>query len=149
MFSENYEVVLKWLENQIRSGKSEAIFSNTKSAERAFKKIETDLKKDLVVSNENRSDLDHFLSVHLNKSGIVKLKTTVRISKKREAEKSQSSQLLQCTLYGSSNSKLNKLVEVSGKTKMEIINKLILGSDISEFTKLPTGDQKDQLDLLG
>lgn len=140
MFSENYEVVFKWLENQIRSGKSESIFSNTKSAERAFKKLETDL----IVSDENRSDLDHFLSVHLNKSGVVKLKTTVRIFKKREAEKSQSLQLLQCTLYASSNTKLDKLVEVSGKTKMEIINQLILGSDISEFTI----STEEQLDLL-
>ena len=140
MFSENYEVVFKWLENQIRSGKSETIFLNSKSAERAFKK----LNQNLAILDEDKSELDHFLSVHLNKPGTVKLKTTVRIFKKREAEKATSSQMLQCTLYAQSTAKLDELVKMSGKTKMEIINRLIISADLSEFAI----STEEQLDLL-
>lgn len=130
MFSENYEVVFNWVENQIRSGRSETIFLNEKSAIRSFNKLD----QNLAVLDKDRSDLDHFLSVHLNKSGTTKLKTTVRIFKKRSAEKLTNSALLQCTLYASNSAKLDKLAELSGKTKTEIINKLILLADLSEFT---------------
>lgn len=138
MFSENYEVVFNWVENQIRFGKSETIFLNTKSAERAFKK----LNQNLAVLDEDRSDLDHFLSVHLKKSGTTKLKTTVRIFKKREAEKSTNSTLLQCTLYASESAKLDGMAKSSGKTKIQIINELIRSANPADFKK-----PEEQLDL--
>jgi macrodomain Ter protein organizer (MatP/YcbG family) len=129
MFSENYEVVFNWLENQIRNNKSDSIFLAQNTALRAFKNLD----KNLAILDEDRSGLDHFISVHLNKSAIVKLKTTVRIFKKRESEKSQSSQLLQCTLYAQSSEKLGQLVELSKMTKIEIINKLIISADFADF----------------
>ena len=138
MFSENYDVVIKWLENQILSGKSEKIFLNEKSAMRAFKKLD----ETLIVSDQDKSDLDHFIRVNLNKSGMVKLKTTVRIFKKRSAEKSMSSTLLQCTLYGSESKKLDELVLLSGKTKIQIINELIRSANKSDFT-ISTEEQLD------
>lgn len=139
MFSENYEIVYNWLENQIRSGKSKTIFLNEKPAVRSFYK----LNLNLAVLDQDESDLDHFISVHLNKSGIVKLKTTVRISKKRTVEKSGSCKLLQCTLYGSESEKLDKLVKLSGLTKIDIINRLIRSADMSDFAR----STEEQLNL--
>lgn len=140
MFSEYYTVVINWLTNQINAGKAETIFLNEKTGIRAFKKLD----QNLAILDQDRSDLDHFISVHLNKSGIVKLKTTIRIYKKRQAEKNTNSVLLQCTLYASATAKLDKLVDVSGKTKMEIINQLIVSADLSEFAT----SSEEQLDLL-
>lgn len=138
MFSENYDVVIKWLGNQILSGKSDSIFSSEKSAIRSFKKLD----ENLIISDQDKSDLDHFIRVHLNKPGMVKLKTTVRIFKKRSAEKSMSSTLLQCTLYGSESKKLDELVQLSGKTKIQIINELIRSANKSDFT-ISTEEQLD------
>jgi len=138
MFSENYDVVIKWLGNQILSGKSDSIFSSEKSAMRSFKKLD----ENLIVSDQDKSDLDHFIHVHLNKSGMVKLKTTVRIFKKRSAEKSMSSTLLQCTLYGYESRKLDELVQLSGKTKIQIINELIRSANKYDFA-ISTEEQLD------
>jgi macrodomain Ter protein organizer (MatP/YcbG family) len=145
MYSDNYEVVIKWFKNQIHSGKAEMIFLNDKSAIRSFEKLD----KNLAVLDQDRADLDHFISIHLNKSGIIKLKTTIRIYKKRQAEKNitSTSKLLQCTLYGQMSDKLDEIVKRSGKTKIQIINQLIRNADITDFIELEEHTEK-QLDIL-
>jgi hypothetical protein len=60
---------------------------------------------------------EHFVSIYLSEIGLTKLVTTLRIYKKR-------------------NSRLNQLVKISGKTKIEIINYLIANADLEGFQKL-------------
>ena len=112
-----------WLKNQMAkinysSGKS---FLNADVAERAWNK----LNDDLVIRD---ADLEHYMSVHLSEEGVKKLVTTLRVHKKRNGKA-----LLQVELTEPSRLRLNKIAVLSGKTKIEIIDYLILNADLSEF----------------
>ena len=63
----------------------------------------------------NNSDIEHFVSVHLSETGIRKLVTTLRVTLKRNG-----AERLQVELTKSNKQLLDKLVEVSGKTKIDV-----------------------------
>lgn len=122
-----HQVQLNWLKNQIAKIANEGAlsFSNANVAERAYEKLNNENMG--LISN---SDLEHFISVHLSEIGIRKLVTTLRVYLKRNG-----TERLQVELTNSNKKHLDKLVEVSGQTKREIINQLIENALISDFKK--------------
>jgi hypothetical protein len=123
----DHQVQLNWLDNQIakianEGGKS---FSNSDVAERAYNKM---INESLITSD---SDIEHFVSIYLSEIGLTKLVTTLRVYKKRN-----STERLQVEITSSNKIRLNQLVKISGKTKIEIINYLITNADLEEFQKL-------------
>lgn len=124
---------LKWLDNQMAKIANDGAkaFSNVNVAERAYNKM-----KKALISND--SDIEHFVSVHLSETGIRKLVTTLRVYLKRN-----NTERLQVEITRSNKHLLDKLVEVSGKTKIEIINQLIANAVVSEFKRA-----EEQLELV-
>ena len=76
------------------------------------------------------SDIEHFVSTQLSETGLRKLVTTLRVYLKRN-----STERLQVEITKSNKQLLDKLVEVSGKTKIDIINQLIANAVVSEFKR--------------
>ena len=121
----DHHIQLKWLDNQVNK-----IHLDKKSfpgdvdvIERAYAK----LRSPLIVDD---SDLEHFMSVHLSKVGEQRLITTLRVNTKRmELGKHR----LQVDLSSTNNRRLNEIVALSGKSKVEIINDLILRADYCDF----------------
>lgn len=127
-----HQVQLKWLDNQMAkiANDGEKSFLNADVAERSYKKMNKNL-------SPRDSDIEHFISVHLSETGLRKLITTLRVNRKRShAER------LQVEITKSNKLLLDKLVEVSGKTKIEIINQLISEANVSEFKRA-----EEQLDI--
>ena len=120
-------VQLNWLDNQM--GKlingGAISFLNAKVAEREYNKMKGE---SLILSDD---DIEHFMSVHLSKVGISKLVTVLRVYKKRKFI-----DRLQVEITKSNKGKLDQLVKLSGKTKIEIINQLIVNADLEEFKKV-------------
>lgn len=127
-----HSVQLKWLNNQMAKIANDGAhsFSNVSTAERAYKKM----NKALITSD---SDLEHFMSVYLSETGLRKLVTTLRVYKKRN-----NTERLQVEISQTNKHLLNRMVEMSGKTKIEVINLLIENADLREFKK-----QEEQLEL--
>lgn len=128
-----HQVQLKWLDNQMAKIANDGAkaFSNVNVAERAYNKM----KKALISKD---SDIEHFVSVHLSEIGLKKLITTLRVYLKRN-----NTERLQVEITRSNKRLLDKLVEVSGKTKIEIINQLIANAVVSEFKRA-----EEQLELV-
>lgn len=126
LFQTEHQVQLTWLNNQIVkiANTDEKCFLNIDSAQRAYKKMQ----ENLIIGD---SDIEHFMSVHLSEVGIKKLATTLRVHKARNG-----SNRLQVEITSSNKAKLDKLVKVSGKTKKEIINRLLISADINDFQTL-------------
>ncbi len=120
-----YQVQLKWLDNQVAKIANDGAksFTNAGVAERTDVKLN---KANIgLISN---SDIEHFVSMYLSETGLKKLVTTLRVYLKRnKAER------LQVEITKSNKRLLDKLVEVSGKTKIEIINQLISNAVVREF----------------
>ncbi|MGK0270033.1 MAG: hypothetical protein ACI88H_000666 [Cocleimonas sp.] len=121
----DHTVQLRWLSNQLANinHDSQSFLSKTEVIERAYEK----LSSTLVV---NDADLEHFISVHLSKIGQQRLVTTLRVNKKRMG---LGVERLQVDLSSLNNGRLNQIVALSGKTKIEIINYLISNADLSDF----------------
>ena len=116
----------KWLVNQINKideNMKESSFLNRDVAERAYVK----LSEALIV---NDADLEHYMSVHLSEKGLQRLITTLRVGKKRVYSKN-----LQVEIGTKARLRLGMLAELSGKTKIQIINDLILGVDLSDYER--------------
>lgn len=119
----DHHIQLNWLKNQIgnihfSTGSS---FLKPDSALRAYNK----LNDDLVV---RETDLEHYISVYLSAIGIKKLVTALRVYRTRAG-----SERLQVEVTDRNRRKLNKLVEQTKKTKIEIINILIQNADVSDL----------------
>jgi len=127
-----HQIQLKWLENQMAKIANEGAesFSNVPASQRAYDKM----KENLIVDN---SDIEHFVSVHLSSTGIRKLVTALRVYLKRN-----NAQRLQVEITKKNKARLDQLVAISGKTKIEVINLLISNADLSEFKK-----PEEQLEL--
>ena len=123
----DHQVQLNWLDNQmgklINGGTS--AFLSPDVAGREYNKMKSE---SLIVGND---DIEHFMSVHLSKVGISKLVTALRVYKKRNF-----TDRLQVEITKSNKGKLDQLVKLSGKTKIEIINQLIVNADLEEFKKV-------------
>jgi len=121
-----HQVQLTWLDNQIASIANDGAksFSNADVAERAYNKM----LSESLITGEN--DIEHFVSTYLSGLGLNKLVTTLRVYKKRN-----NSERLQVEITRSNKSRLDQLVRVSGKTKIEIINYLIENADLDKFQK--------------
>ena len=122
-----HQVQLKWLDNQIANIANDGAkaFANAGVAERAYDRM---IKESLITKE---SDLEYFISVYLSEIGLKKLITTLRVYRKRN-----SSERLQVEITRSNKALLNKIVNLTGKTKIEIINHLIANADLNEFQKL-------------
>ena len=120
-----HQTQLKWLDNQMAkiANQGAESFSNVSVAERAYHKM----KKSLIVDN---SEIEHFVSTHLSETGLRKMVTTLRVYLKRS-----NAQRLQVEITKTNKDRLDQLVEISGKTKIDIINLLIAQADLSEFKK--------------
>jgi hypothetical protein len=120
-----HEAQLKWLNNQMAKIANDGALSflNVDVAERAYKKM----NKSLVIDD---LEIEHFMAVHLSEVGIRKLVTTLRVYLKRNG-----TERLQVEITKSNKNLLDKLVKVSGKTKIEIINQLIENALISDFQR--------------
>lgn len=118
-------IQLKWLVNQINkiNDVCRTSFLNPDVAERAYKK----LSEALIVDD---ADLEHYMSVHLSEKGLQRLITTLRVRKKRGNSKN-----LQVEISSKARLRLGRLAELSGKTKIQIINDLILGVDLSDYER--------------
>jgi len=127
-----HQTQLKWLDNQMAKIANEGSksFVNVPVAERAYKKM----GKSLIIDN---SEIEHFVSAHLSETGLRKMVTTLRVYLKRS-----NAQRLQVEITKTNKDRLDQLVEISGKTKIEIINLLIAQADLSEFKK-----PEEQLEL--
>jgi len=123
----DHQVQLNWLDNQM--GKlingGAASFLNADSAERAYIKM----KKDSLILDEG--DTEHFISIHLSKLGLSRLITALRVYKKRTF-----TERLQVEITRNNKAKLDQIVELSGKTKIEIINQLISNVDLKVFKEI-------------
>ncbi|MGB5444020.1 MAG: hypothetical protein WBM99_00825 [Psychromonas sp.] len=130
-----HQVQLKWLNNQIDKIANDGAlsFSNAKVAERAFEKLN---KENMGLISD--SDLEHFINIHLSEVGIRKLVTTLRVYLKRNG-----TERLQVEITKSNKQLLDKLVNVSGKTKIEIINQLIENALIADFQR-----NEEQLEMV-
>ena len=118
---QNHTVQLNWLNkkiNQLGSPNDKGdIFIKSKAAIGAYYALGL-LPDD--------ADVERFVSEHLTKSGLVKLKTTLRIYKKRQVDKTiVNRKKLDVSIPESSMSKLNRLVKRTGKTKIELITDMI------------------------
>lgn len=122
-----HQVQLNWLDNQMAKIANDGAksFSNIGVAERAYNKM----KEEALIVSEN--EIEHFVSTYLSETGITKLITTLRVYRKRT-----SSDRLQVEITRSNKSRLNQLVKISGKTKIEIINQLITNADLKDFQKV-------------
>ena len=127
-----HQTQLKWLDNQMAKVANQAAesFSNVSVAERAYHKM----KKTLIIDN---SEIEHFVSTHLSENGLRKMVTTLRVYLKRS-----NAQRLQVEITKTNKDRLDQLVEISGKTKIEIINLLIAQANLSDFKK-----PEEQLEL--
>ena len=125
ILKKKHQVQLKWIDNQIIKIANEGAlsFSNPDVAERAYK----EMNNTLIVSD---SDIEHFISVHLSEIGIKKLVTTLRVHVSRN-----NAERLQVEITKENKKKLDKLVNISGKTKIQIINQLIANSKIGDFQR--------------
>ena len=141
MYEENYSYVAhQWIKNQMTSlVKQVAIFKDQIAAEEDWAK----LTAQFLPTEEDQ--IREFLQKHLNKKGVVKLKTTVRVYKKRQTDRLTTCTNLQCTLYAANSRKLDELVKISGKSKGDLINRLILDASLSDFA-ISTEEQLDLLD---
>ena len=121
-----HHVQLTWLDNQMVKIANDGAkaFVNADVAERAYNKMK---KESLIVSD---SDIEHFISVHLSQIGLTKLVTTLRVYKKRNF-----TDRLQVEITKGNKIRLEQLVKLSGKTKIEIINQLIANADLEDFQK--------------
>ncbi len=129
-----HQVQMKWLDNQIAKIANDGAksFSNADVAERAYLKLNEEN-----IGLISDSDIEHFISVHLSEIGHKKLVTTLRVYLKRNK-----TERLQVEITKSNKLLLDKLVEVSGKTKIEIINQLIASASVSDFKR-----DEEQLDI--
>ena len=130
-----HQVQLKWLENQIAKIANDGAksFSNAEVAERAYVKLN---KENLIFSD---SDIEHFIRIHLSEVGLKKLVTTLRVYRKRNVTHVER---LQVEITISNKKRLDKLVKISGKTKIQIINQLILTASESDFKR-----EEEQLNI--
>ncbi|MEL0630738.1 hypothetical protein [Psychromonas aquatilis] len=119
----DHHIQLNWLDNQIAKttdGKNDSFF-DLKVAVRAYEK----LKKNLIPSEH---EIEHFMDVQLSDNGLRRLVTAMRVYQKRcNAER------LQVEITQLNKAKLDELVLLSGKTKIEIINALISTANIEDF----------------
>ena len=121
-----------WIENQINKPRinGESSFFNTKTAQRAYEKMGGD---SLIISD---SEIEHFVSVHLNKVGKKRLITALRVYQHRDNSDSRdSSKRLQTEITGENHLKLVRIASVSGQSKKDIINQIIEGASIESFRK--------------
>ena len=127
LLTTEHSVQLNWLDNQMTKIANDGAksFLNADAAERAYNKMK---QESLIVAD---SDIQHFVSVHLSKIGTSKLITTMRVYKKRNF-----TDRLQVEITKGNKGKLDQLVKLSGKTKIEIINQLIVNADLEEFKKV-------------
>lgn len=130
-----HDVQLKWLNNQISKIENDGAlaFKNPKTGERSFNKL---LKENMGIPAN--SDIEHFVSIHLSETGIRKLVTTLRVYLKRNG-----TERLQVELTKINKKHLDKLVEVSGQTKIEIINQLIGNALLADFQR-----DEEQLEIV-
>lgn len=130
-----HQVQLKWLENQIAKIANDGAksFSNADVAERAYVKLNAE---SLIISE---TDIEHFISVHLSEIGLKKLVTTLRVHRNRNIGQAER---LQVEITKSNKTRLDELVKISGKTKIQIINQLIMTANVSDFKRA-----EEQLDM--
>lgn len=124
----DHHIQLNWLDNQIAKttdGKNDSFF-DLKVAVRAYEK----LKKSLIPSEH---EIEHFMDVQLSDNGLRRLVTAMRVYRKRN-----NAERLQVEITQLNKAKLDELVLLSGKTKIEIINLLISTAKIEEFEKSET-----------
>ena len=122
----DHHIQLNWLDNQIAKttdGKNDSFF-DLPVAVRAYEK----LKKSLIPSEH---DIEHFMDVQLSDNGLRRLVTAMRVYRKRN-----NAERLQVEITHLNKAKLDELVLLSGKTKIEIINLLISTANIQDFKKL-------------
>ncbi len=126
---------LRWLENQIAKIANEGAksFSNADVAERAYIQLDED---NLIISE---TDIEHFISIHLSEIGLKKLVTTLRVHRNRNFAQAER---LQVEITKSNKKRLDELVTISGKTKIQIINQLIITANLSDFKR-----DEEQLDM--
>lgn len=121
----DHYIQFKWLGNQVTNIQNDrkSFPGDIGVIERAYAK----LCSSLIVDD---ADLEHFVSVHLSAVGVRRLVTTLRVNKKRME---LGVERLQVELSSSNGRRLDKIVALSGKTKIEIINYLILSADMNDF----------------
>lgn len=125
LFKTEHQVQLRWLDNQIAKIVNDGAksFLNADVAERAYEMM----KKSLIISD---NEIEHFVSVYLSEVGVTKLVTTLRVYKKRN-----SAERLQVEITTSNKTRLDRIVKLSGKTKIQIINQLIENAGLEDFQK--------------
>jgi len=118
-----HHIQLNWLDNQIAKttdGKNDSFF-DLPVAVRAYEK----LKNSLIPSEH---EIEHFMDVQLSDNGLRRLVTAMRVYRKRS-----NAERLQVEITHLNKAKLDELVLLSGKTKIEIINLLISTANPEEF----------------
>jgi len=123
LLTTNHQVQLKWLDNQVANLANDGnkAFKNANVAERAY----NELNENLVLSDLH---IEHFVRTHLSDIGVKKLITTLRVYLTRN-----NAERLQVEITRANKCHLDKLVKASGKTKIQIINQLIMRATLSEF----------------
>ena len=106
-----------WLENQLKNYKEDS-FSNFESAKYTFEQMG-------ICAITPHQKIDGFRNDFVSDIGLKKLNTSLKIFKKRSADKRSRSQKLDVVLDLNTISKLDDLVAKSGLTKKEIIKQLI------------------------
>jgi len=121
----DHHIQMNWLDNQIAKttdGKNDSFF-DLPVAVRAYEK----LKKSLIPSEH---EIENFMDVQLSDNGLRRLVTAMRVYRKRN-----NAERLQVEITQLNKTKLDELVLLSGKTKIEIINLLISTANAEEFKK--------------
>lgn len=123
-----HQAQLTWLNNQMAKVETvgDIVFLNVEAAKRAYNKM----NKSLIAK---KYEIEHFVSVHLSAMGIKKLVITLRSHIKRNGR-----DRLQIELTKNNKAKLDDLVKISGRTKIEIINLLISDANLSKFKNKKT-----------
>lgn len=123
MFQNNHAIQLTWIGNQIVKGNND-IFVNPKKGLESFEV----LNEDLHIRNE---DVEKFVARYLSDAGKKRLLTTLRVAESR----SKASATLQVRLEHEAIAKLNYLVLKSGMKKVDLVNKLIMNAELSDYQK--------------
>ena len=126
IFITNHTAQRTWLENQMKKFNLE-IFLNPERAIAAWNKL-----LDANMGSIEDKDLEKFVARYLSELGIKKLTITLRVAETRAKRKGFK---LQCNIDYSNNQKLDLLMEATGMSKGDVINKLIELADLKKITK--------------
>lgn len=106
-----------WIENQIKNFKEDSFLK--------YENARSEFERGMLTPMSSPQIIHAFVNEFLSETGLKRLNTSIKIFKKRQADKKSKSQKLEVVLDLETISFLDSIAERSGLTKTEIIKQLI------------------------